>query len=87
MTKAEREALEAVAKAIALADGWDRWDTAKTFNDTPSGNTADECRDGYRDLAEAAIKAFRLATLDKPATTGTCPHGYPQTVRCSRCGE
>ena len=23
----------------------------------------------------------------KDRMKGQCPHGYPQTVRCSRCGE
>lgn len=32
--------------------------------------------------ATALLKAVALMPPPK-----TCPHGYPQTVRCSRCGE
>ena len=50
---------ERVARAIALADGWLQWDTARTYTHTPNGTDPEECRDGYRDLAEAAIAELR----------------------------
>jgi hypothetical protein len=36
----------------------------------------------------AALAAYDAAKArDEQRDPGMCPHGYPQTVRCSRCGE
>lgn len=45
-----KELVERVAKSIC--DG--KWD-AKNFNETPNGDTPDEFRAGWRDIATAAI--------------------------------
>ena len=50
--------VEAVARVIAKADGWEKWDTAKDFNDTPSGCEPQQEREGYMDTARIAITAL-----------------------------
>ena len=52
-----QEDIEAAARAMALVDGWDAWDTATGFNDTLSGNAPEDERAHYRDLAVAALSA------------------------------
>lgn len=52
------EGVERVARALAIEAGWDAWDTAIGCNDTLNGNTPEEEREYYRDLAVIAINAF-----------------------------
>lgn len=56
--------VEAAAKAIAIAQGWDGWDTAKDFGETLSGNDPEDERNGYREGATAALTAV-TASLEK----------------------
>jgi hypothetical protein len=51
------DAVERVARAVAILEGWEAWDTARSCCDTLSGNEPDEARDGYRDIARAALAA------------------------------
>jgi molecular chaperone GrpE (heat shock protein) len=38
------------------------------------------------DNMETALNNLEKKLKEDPKEK-TCPHGYPQTVRCSRCGE
>lgn len=53
---ADDSAVERVARALCIADGAD-WD-AKDFNQTPSGESPEEMREGYMEAARAAIAAM-----------------------------
>jgi len=56
------EMIERVAREMAIQGDWHAWDTAKDHCDTPSGNTPEDERDHWRDLARAAIAAMREPT-------------------------
>jgi len=58
LDQASQEDIEAAARAMALVDGWNGWDTASGFNDTLSGNDPEDERAHYRDLATAALSAY-----------------------------
>lgn len=58
LDQASQEDIEVAARAMALVDGWDGWDTASGFNDTLSGNDPEDERAHYRDLAAAALSAY-----------------------------
>lgn len=58
LDQASQEDIEAAARAMALVDGWDGWDTASGFNDTLSGNDPEDERAHYRDLANAALSSY-----------------------------
>lgn len=51
--------IEKVARAMAIHEGWDNWDTAKTFNDTPSGNDPEDEREYWLELARVAVGVIK----------------------------
>lgn len=51
----DEEQIERTAKAMALYSGWDKWESAKNFCDTLSGNEPEEERQYWRELAKIAI--------------------------------
>lgn len=58
--------IEAMARAMALAQGWQGWDTATHFSETPSGNEPEEEREHHRDMAKAALAAIAARPLVSP---------------------
>lgn len=52
------DAVERAARAMAIRDGWDGWDTASHFNDTMNGCDPEDEREHYRELARAALCSF-----------------------------
>jgi hypothetical protein len=58
------DVVERMARAIANSEGWDNWDTAQHCGDTMHGNDPDDERNGYRDMARAALTAAGLKVAD-----------------------
>ena len=58
------EVVERMARAIANSEGWDNWDTAQHCGDTMHGNDPDDERNGYRDMARAALRAAGIKVAD-----------------------
>lgn len=84
---------EVVARALAIANGWDGWDTAQTCMDTPMGNEPHEERAHFFDLADAAIQAMQGVSRERVIVVCECRRCRPITlddmrfVVCSKCGN
>jgi len=58
IAKADDETIERVARALAIREGWDKWDTAKDFRDTLSGLDPKDERKYWMSAARCAYAAL-----------------------------